>query len=104
MHHPTDRITHTTAFVTPVVEHWLGREIAQWVFIIENFTTEVFKANSAKSDISSYGPFCCNLLLFDLKAFCNAPVIQVFVSVCNAFYKQMFLIQLIILDHNRHLI
>ena len=31
MHHPTDRITHTTEFVTPVVEHWLEREIAQWV-------------------------------------------------------------------------
>ena len=31
MHHPTDRITHTTAFVTPFVEHWLEREIAQWV-------------------------------------------------------------------------
>ena len=31
MHHPTDRITHATAFVTPVVEHWLEREIAQWV-------------------------------------------------------------------------
>ena len=29
MHHP--RIVHTTAFVTPVVEHWLGREVAQWV-------------------------------------------------------------------------
>ena len=28
MHHPTDRLTHTTAFVTPVVEHWLEREIA----------------------------------------------------------------------------
>ena len=27
MHHPTDRIAHTTVFVTPVVE----REIAQWV-------------------------------------------------------------------------
>ena len=25
----TGRITHTTAFVTPVVEHWLEREIAQ---------------------------------------------------------------------------
>ena len=23
MHHPIDRITHTTAFVTPVMEHWL---------------------------------------------------------------------------------
>ena len=30
-HHPTDRIAHTTAFVTPVVEHWLERETAQWV-------------------------------------------------------------------------
>ena len=28
---PTDRTTYTTAFVTPVVEHWLEREIAQWV-------------------------------------------------------------------------
>ena len=27
MHHPTDRIAHTTAFLTPVVEHWLEREI-----------------------------------------------------------------------------
>ena len=31
MHNPTDRITHTTAFDTPVVEHWLEREIAEWV-------------------------------------------------------------------------
>ena len=27
MHHPTERIIHTTAFVTLVVEHWLEREI-----------------------------------------------------------------------------
>ena len=31
MKHPIDRIAHTTAIVTPVVEHWLEREIAQWV-------------------------------------------------------------------------
>ena len=31
MHHPTDRIAHTTAFVKPVVENWLEQEIAQWV-------------------------------------------------------------------------
>ena len=31
MYHPTERTAHTTAFVTPVVEHWLEREIAQWV-------------------------------------------------------------------------
>ena len=31
IHHPTDRIAHTTAFVTPVVEHWLDREIASYI-------------------------------------------------------------------------
>ena len=31
MHHPTDRIAHTTAFVTAVVEHGLEQEIAQRV-------------------------------------------------------------------------
>ena len=31
MHHPTDRIENTTAFVTPVMENWLEQEIAQWV-------------------------------------------------------------------------
>ena len=31
MHNPTNRITHTTAFGIPVMEHWLVREIAQWV-------------------------------------------------------------------------
>ena len=29
MHHPTDRIAHTTAFVTQVMEHWLEREITR---------------------------------------------------------------------------
>ena len=27
MHHPTDRMTHTTAVVTLVVEHWLEQEM-----------------------------------------------------------------------------
>ena len=31
MHHPTDRMTDNTAFVTRVMEHWLEREIAQWI-------------------------------------------------------------------------
>ena len=31
MHNPTDKIAHTTAFVTPVVENWLEREKVQWV-------------------------------------------------------------------------
>ena len=31
IHHPTDRIAHTMAFATQVVEHWLEQDIAQWV-------------------------------------------------------------------------
>ena len=36
MHHLTDRIPHTTAFVVPVVEHWLERVITQWVHPMED--------------------------------------------------------------------
>ena len=35
MHHPTDRITHTTAFVTPVVEHWLERDNSKMLAVYE---------------------------------------------------------------------
>ena len=31
MAHPTDKIAHAMTFVTPVVKHWLEREIGQWV-------------------------------------------------------------------------
>ena len=31
MHHPTDKIAYTTTYVKPVMEHWLEREITQWV-------------------------------------------------------------------------
>ena len=44
MHHPSDTITHTTAFVTPVVEHWLEQEIAQWVVIEELTARDILYA------------------------------------------------------------
>ena len=31
MYHPTDKTAYITAFATPVVEHWLEREMAQRV-------------------------------------------------------------------------
>ena len=31
MHHPTDRITHTMACISPIVEHWLEEEIVELV-------------------------------------------------------------------------
>ena len=36
MHHPTNRIAHTTAFVTPVLEQRLEREIAYWLQQVES--------------------------------------------------------------------
>ena len=38
--YPTDRIANTTAFVTPVVEHWLEREIAQWVHPMKDWSDD----------------------------------------------------------------
>ena len=36
----SDRITHTTTSLTPVMEHWLEQEIAQWVQPISNKKTK----------------------------------------------------------------
>ena len=40
MHHPTDKIADTTAYITPVVEHWLEREIAQWVHPMKDLSDD----------------------------------------------------------------
>ena len=45
MHHPTDRIAHTKAFVTPVVEHWLERDIAQWIYAIKCLYTKYLETD-----------------------------------------------------------
>ena len=79
MHHPTDRITHTTDFVTPVVEHWLEREIAQWVHVIE-----AIQANKAKV-LSAYVSMLNVIFTFNdvLNTFflMNALVSDIFVSI-----------------------
>ena len=38
MHHPTNRMTHTTAFVTLDMDHWLEQEIAQWINLMTHRT------------------------------------------------------------------
>ena len=36
LHHPTNGIVHTTAFVTQTVGHWLERVLAEWVHQVES--------------------------------------------------------------------
>ena len=48
---PTDRIAHTTAFVTPVVEHWLEGEIAQWVHPMKDRSDDPSPKTSHKNNI-----------------------------------------------------
>ena len=80
MHHPTYRITHTTAFVTPVTEHWLEREIAQWVHPIIvhrvcklNITLKSARIQLRVTIVSSYY-YYHNLLIkavVKLRSFCG---------------------------------
>ena len=53
MHHPTDRIAYTTAFVTQVMEHWLEREIAQWVHLMKDRTMSECSYHSGR--MSTHG-------------------------------------------------
>ena len=49
MHHATDRIAHTMAFVTPIVEHWLEQEITQWVHHNGQSTTSHYLTGNKRS-------------------------------------------------------
>ena len=77
MHHPTDRITHTTAFVTPVVEHWLEREIAD-----NGRNKQDEKRTQLKIKISNLLICFCS---FDL----SCPMLKFFILM-NIFLKACF--------------
>ena len=68
MHHPTDRIAHTTAFVTPVVEHWLEQEIARLYGVrhmikdhSDNEKENPLPPHRLLFPISSKGSFICTI-------------------------------------------
>ena len=84
MHHPTDRITHTTAFVTPVMEHWLEREIAQWVLSI-TYNTKVLNHT-----------ICCYILNIQR----NREGNDLFNDALNTFYLQLYVIIHMVNDHS----
>ena len=77
MHHLTDRITHTTAFVTPVMEHWVEREIAQCV------------SNSSSSSSSSTDQLNSIRWGFWLLFFCGVVVLLFCYCFCLLFCSEM---------------
>ena len=53
MHDPIDMIIHTMAFDKPVVEHWLEREIAQWVHPMKDRSDDPYRIYGPKRSKSS---------------------------------------------------
>ena len=52
MHHPTDRITHTMAFVTLVVEHWLNSNVTLWLTVVNSWTEAGWSAVPERQESS----------------------------------------------------
>ena len=88
MHHPTDRIIHTTAFVTPVVEHWLEREIAQWVHPMKDRSDDPSHHERTllpRSYISLWYEECMmkNNILKGYKTQCKIKLSVIFIKIYN---------------------
>ena len=75
MHHPTDRTVHTTALFTPYVEHWLEREIVQWVdslmHSIYSFNTCTGVRNTSMKEIitltgTNLRPIACSVVYHEI--------------------------------------
>ena len=70
VHHPTDRIAHTTAFVTRIVEHWLEREIAQWVHPMKDRSDD--PSHHERTLLPrSYISLPCHKSVLSILLFCN---------------------------------
>ena len=69
MHHPTDRIAHTTAFVTPVMEHWLEREIAQWVHPMKDRSDDPSHLSECSTSELRPAPSICKDTTDDINSF-----------------------------------
>ena len=69
VHYHTDRITHTMAFVTPVVDHWLERDTVRYMILFRCLF------------------LCCCCLLFFFVVFCSVFCIFclffLFVLLCD---------------------
>ena len=77
MHHPTDRIAHTTIFVTPVVEHWL--EIPNRGNIFHSYQESALKTLN-KIQIINYVYAAENGKLTQVHAAENGKVSQVYAA------------------------
>ena len=87
MHHPTDRIVHTTAFITPVVEHWLEREIAQWVYPTTHRTM---------SERSNHGATSRSSVQIERERERNV----LFNDALNTFYLRLYGVRHMVKDHS----
>ena len=81
--HSTHRIVNTTAFVTPVVKHWLERELTQWDvlkkkkknFLKTQQTTKQQKTHTPPKHLLSFFPFRLTL-----------TQMRLYLSQCNPYY------------------
>ena len=98
MYHPTDRIAHTTAFVTPVVEYCLEREIAQWIHPMKDRSDDPSHHERTllpRSYISLLLPYCwffsiCGVLVRTYDGDSRLCILNV--SVCFVYIFILFLI------------
>ena len=100
MHHPTDRISHTMAFVTPVVEHRLEREIAQWV-IMKDDTDLTDLISVIKIDVYLYENVTAHLLIFKKrKTLITEEGNVLFNDALNTFYLRLYGVRHMVKDHS----
>ena len=95
MHHPTDRITHITAFVT-VVEHWLEQEIANGSTMKDRFNDPSHHERTllphSKQDVTDSSSFHIYKILIVLDLFLVITFNKYLLLLINIIYFSIRLI------------
>ena len=93
-------ITHTTAFVTPVVEQWLEREVSQWNFLCRSISNDISIVLSCLINQSSFytllvssgvslniHSFIISFFLSFIHSFIRSCVLSFFLSFIHSFIR-----------------
>ena len=91
MHHPTDRIAHTTTFVTPVVEHCLEREMA---FLLT--VTSASEIILIEIELTNNWPEGSQIVMLVVKKERNV----LFNDALNTFYLRLYGVRHMVKDHS----
>ena len=89
MHHPTDRIAHTMAFVNSVMVHWLDQneKEVELKYLMQSMVTWVTESGYHGGQTFPFQPMLPNRHMYGVRTLTQDVMVVVFISLHPPVYR-----------------